>query len=902
MQIRKVKALRGPNTWANFAVLEAIVDLEELKDSPSDEIPGFNDRLMAWLPSMIEHQCSIGQRGGFFERLRRGTWQAHILEHVTLELQELAGTPVSYGRARETDEEGVYKVVVQYREEALGRACLETGRELCLAAVYDRPFDVPAAIERLRDLAHEICLGPSTGSIVNAAKARGIPHCRLNTGSLVQLGQGARQRRVLTAETDRTGAIALAIAQDKDLTRALLSAVGVCVPRGRPVTDADDAWAAAGEVGTPVVVKPRFGNHGRGVATGLTTREQVIAAFEHSARLGEGTVVETCAFGSDYRLLVVGERLVAAARREPAQVVGDGVSTIYQLIEEVNRDPRRSDNHATALSKIYIDEVALSVLAEQGCTPESVPPSGTVVLIRRNANLSTGGTATDVTDLVHPDVAARAVDAARVIGLDIAGVDIVTRDISRPLEEQGGAVIEVNAGPGLRMHLEPSCGTPRPVGEAIVDLLFPRGQNGRIPIVAVTGVNGKTTTTRLVAHILRAAGNRVGMTCTDGIYHDTRRIEAGDCSGPRSARSVLLNPMVDAAVLETARGGIVREGLGFDRCDVAIVTNIGEGDHLGIAGIETLEQLAHVKRTIVDVVLPEGTAVLKADDPLVAPMAPFCKGSVTFFARNGQHPVITEHRAGGGRAVFENDGAIVLAEGEKETVLVPLSRVPLSRRGSVGFQVENVLAATAAAWALGISEETVRSALASFVSDTRQVPGRFNVLEADGAMVILDYGHNASALEALIEALDAFEPERRSIVFTVAGDRRDQDVVRQGALLAGAFDRVHLYEGNCTRGRPDGEIIALLRQGMGTRGRVTEVTETRSELAAVGLALRQLEPGALLVIQPDEVDQIIAFVERFLAAGLLNRSEAAPELIGTQTLEEPFGTPGWPRGVVLLQD
>jgi cyanophycin synthetase len=865
MEFRKILALRGPNMWANFPVLEAWVDLGDLKDSPSTSIPGFNDRLMTWLPTMIEHQCSEGVRGGFFQRLREGTYPAHILEHVTLELQELLGMPVKYGRAREMKEDSsVYKVVVQYRDEDVGRACLFAARELVLAAIADRPYDVAAEVTRLRELAHQTQLGPSTAAIVAAAKTRGIPHRRLNSGSLIQLGTGCRQRRILTAETDRTGAIAESIAQDKDLTRSLLRTVGVPVPDGRPVEDAEDAWAAAQEIGGPVVVKPRFGNQGRGVATNLTTREQVVTAFANAREEGDEIVVERFAPGADYRVLVVNGKVVAASRREPAHVIGDGRRTIAQLVEEVNKDPRRADHHATALSKIVLEANALAVLCEQGYSPESIAPEGTRVLIRRNANLSTGGTAADVTDEVHPDVASRSVDAARVIGLDIAGVDIVALDISRPLEEQGGVVVEVNAGPGLRMHLEPSSGTPRPVGEAIVDMMFPAGENGRIPIAAVTGVNGKTTTTRLIAHILKGTGKTIGMTNSDGIYVDNRRIEVGDCSGPKSARAILLNPRVEMAVLEAARGGILREGLGFDRCDVAVVTNIGEGDHLGLSGIETLEKLALVKRTIVDVVLPTGAAVLKADDPWVAQMAPKCPGSVLFFSRDSEHEVIRSAREQGKRVVFSRDDHIILAEGDVETSLVPLAKVPLTFYGRVGFQVENVLAAVAAAWSLQVPLDLIRMGLASFSSSAQQTPGRFNVLESNGATVVIDYGHNPSAVSALVEALDMFPHTRRSIIFSAEGDRRNEDITRQTEILGESFDRVILYEYPDLRGRAEGEIMALLKQGLSGGSRIAETIEMANEPTAVELALRTLEPGDLLVVQPKEIDEIVAEVIRFL--------------------------------------
>jgi len=866
VEFRKVLALRGPNIWANSPVIEAWVDLGPLKDTASNSVPGFNDRLMAWLPSMIEHECSEGHRGGFFVRLREGTYPAHILEHVTLELQCLAGTPVGYGRARETSEEGVYKVVFKYREETLARACLETARRLILAALADEPFDTAAEVEKLRILKQDVCLGPSTSAIVEAAKARGIPTRRLNSESLVMLGQGARQRRIIATESDRTGAVAESIAQDKDLTRTLLSAVGVPVPEGWPVKDAEDAWSAACDLGLPVVVKPRSGNHGRGVATNLITREQVVAAYQLARAEEDEVIVERFAPGADHRLLVVGDRLVAASRREPAHVIGDGRSTIQQLIDIVNRDPRRGDGHASVLTKIQIDGVALGVLADQGLKSDSVPEAGRRVLIRRNANLSTGGTATDVTDLVHPDVAARVVDAAKVVGLDIAGIDVVAADISRPLEEQGGIIVEVNASPGLRMHLEPSSGTPRPVGEAIVDLMFPEGQNGRIPVVAVTGTNGKTTTTRLVAHILRKTTRNVGMTCTDGIYLDGRVLDSGDCSGPRSARSILLNPRVEAAVFETARGGILREGLGFDKCSVAVVTNLGEGDHLGLNDIQTLEKMALVKRTIVDVVLPEGSAVLNAADPLVAAMAAKCKGSVIYFARDGAHPIIEQHRAQGGRCVIVRNDAIVLAQGPNETSLVPLSRVPMTRGGRIGFQIDNALAAAAAAWSLGLPESAIRSGLETFSADSRQAPGRFNVLEASGATVIVDYGHNPSALEALVAALDQFPSTRRTAVFTAEGDRRDQDIIRQAEILAHAFDRVFLYEYKDLRGRQPGVIPALLRRGLEQGRRVTEITPVRND-EAIEVALRSLRPGDLVLIQADvlEIDETLAVVQRHLA-------------------------------------
>ncbi len=863
MNIRGVRALRGPNIWAHFTVLEVLVDLGEFKDRPSNTIAGFSERIKGLLPSMIEHRCGLGMRGGFFKRLDDGTYLGHVLEHVTLELQSLAGTDVGFGKARETEEAGVYKVVIEYEDERLARESLAVALDTVLAAVNDSPFEIGPHLERLKDISGEVSLGPSTRSIVNAARRHAIPVRRLNEGSLVQLGFGSRQRRIMAAETDRTGAIAESIAQDKELTKMMLRAAGVPVPYGAIVCNPDHAWDKAREIGFPVTVKPADGNQGRGVAVNLNTKEQVQCAFHAAERESSEVLVEENVQGKDYRLLVVGDRLIAAACRMPAHVIGDGTHTVADLIARENRDPRRGDHHALPLSKIPLDQVSLSTLRMQGFNPESIPAAGAVVLVRRNANLSTGGTAVDVTDQVHPDNARYAVCAAASIGLDIAGVDMVADDISRPLDAQGGKVIEVNAGPGLRMHIAPSEGKGRPVGEAIVDMLFPDGETGRIPVIAVTGVNGKTTTTRFINHIVKSSGLRTGMTCSDGIYINDRRIEPGDCSGPQSAKSVLLNPSVDAAVLETARGGIIREGLGFRSCEIAVVTNIEGGDHLDLHDINTVEKLAVVKRTVVESVASHGTAVLNAQDPLVTDMAGHCPGAVCYFSSGDANAVIRAHGAAGGRSLYVRDRMILLAEGEAESPFMPLAAIPFTHGGRVRFQVENALAGIGAAWALGLPLEALRAAAENFIADVATVPGRFNVLRMNGSTVIVDYGHNPSSLEAIIEALSHYGHDHRMAMYSTAGDRRDCDIILQGKLLGEAFDSVILYEDHYTRGREKGEIIGLFRQGLEGTARAREVHEIYGSLNAIDHAMSNLGSGSLLLIQADEVDETVAYMRKY---------------------------------------
>ena len=715
MKFLKIMPLHGPNIWTYRPVLEAWVDIGVLEESPSNTIPGFIDRLTSWLPSLEEHRCGVGERGGFLLRLREGTWPGHILEHVTIELQNLAGMQTGFGKARETSTRGVYKVVVRSRHATVSKACLEAARDLVMAAIEDRPFDVAATVAGLREIADSYCLGPSTGCIVNAATERKIPSIRLNEGNLVQLGYGARQHRIWTAETDQTCAIAESIASDKNLTKTLLQACGVPVPEGRIVTSAEDAWNAAEEIGVPVVVKPTDANHGRGVSTELMTRKEIEAAYAVALNEGSDVIVERFVRGNEHRMLVVAGKLVAAARGEAAVVVGNGRSTVKELIDnQLNTDPRRGTTEDHPLNLVFQDgETAVRLeLERQGYTPESIPSEGKEVLIQRNGNI-----AFDVTDLVHPEVAATVSLAARIVGLDIAGVDLVAVDISRPLAEQKGAIVEVNAGPGLLMHLKPASGEPRPIGSAIVNSLFAADDNGRIPIVGITGTHGKTTVAWMIARLLHLAGKYVGLTCSDGLYLDQRQVEKGDRATWSSAHKVLLNRSVDAAVLVNSAASILSEGLAYDRCLVGVVTDIVGTEGLDKFYIHDTDQVYNVMRTQVDIVLPDGVAVLNAQDPLVLKMAELCDGSVILFARDPEIAPITEHRKQGGRVVFVRYGRLVLATGRDEVTLVEVASIPLLNAAAPAYQIDNVLAAVGAAWALGLSHDLIRTGIETFKAD-----------------------------------------------------------------------------------------------------------------------------------------------------------------------------------------
>ncbi len=855
MKLSRIRALRGPNLWTHHTAIEVVVTCSP-ENSSIDDVVGFETRLRSRFPAISRFRA-VGQKNIIP--------LAEVLGLAALDLQAQAGCPVTFMRCTATFETGVYQVVVEYSQEVVGRLALDLAQQLCMAALNESPFDYQQALTQLRELDEDVRLGPSTGAIVDAAVARGIPYRRLTEGSMVAFGWGSKQRRIQAAETDTTGAIAEAIAQDKQLTKKLLAAAGVPVPRGREVDSAEDAWAAAQEIGLPVVVKPMDGNQGKGVTVNISTRDQLFAAYEAATEFRSHILVEKFLPGHDFRLLVVGDKLVAAAQREAPQVVGDGRHTIQELVDRVNRDPKRGTGHATSLTKIRFDAIALACLEDQGLAADSVPTLGQRVALRRNANLSTGGSATDVTDDVHSEVAARAITAAKMVGLDICGVDVVAESIHHPMEKTGGGIVEVNAAPGLRMHISPSFGKGRAVGEAIVKFMFGSSGNGRIPLVAVTGTNGKTTTVRLISHLLAQSGLCVGMTNTDGVYISGQRIDTGDCSGPKSARNVLQHPDVDAAVLETARGGMLREGLAFDRCDVAVVTNIGTGDHLGLNYITTVEDLAVLKRVIVKNIAKNGIAVLNAADPAVVAMAKHCPGSVIFFAMSRHHPVLEAHLGQGQRAVYVESGCVV-AEHGTQIHKIALSDIPVTRDGCIGFQVENVMASVAAVWGLRVNWGVIEAGLSNFQNDSDNAAGRFNMFTYRGATIIADYGHNPDAMSALVQAVNNMPAKRRSVVISGAGDRRDEDIRQQTLILGKAFDEVVLYQDQCQRGRADGEVIALLREGLKGATRTETISEITGEFLAIDTAMDKLQAGDLCLILVDQVEEALAHIRSKVSA------------------------------------
>lgn len=861
LEIREKTIYRGPNVWARMPVIHYVLDIGELEDRPSNKIPGFYEDLIELIPSLYNHGCSIGKPGGFLRRLREGTWMGHVLEHVALEIQNLAGAEVARGKTRSTGERGIYNVTFQYDQEDVGLAAGELALRLLNTLIYqtDPAFNFVSELERVIKIAERLAYGPSTGAIVQEANRRGIPVIRLDPRrSLVQLGHGMYQRRIWATVTSETPNIAVDVAGNKELTNRLLHEVGIPVPRAQVVTSPSEVTRAARRIGYPVVLKPGDGNHGRGVFINLKDDAEVFEFFPLALRESRsGTViVESFITGKDYRILVVDNEIVAVAERVPAHVVGDGVHTIRELIETTNQDPRRGVGHEKILTRITIDDQTMDVLERAGMTLEDIPAQGAFVQLKLTGNMSTGGTSIDRTDDIHPDNVEIARQAAMVVGLDIAGIDFIAEDISQSVRQTGGAICEVNAGPGFRMHTHPTEGHPRHVGRAVVDMLFPRGRPTRVPIVAVTGTNGKTTTSRMIAHIMKTSGRRVGMTTTDGIYIDGTPIMTGDMSGPTSARMVLKNPTIDYAVLETARGGILRSGLGYDRCNIAVVTNVSS-DHLGLKGVDTLGELARVKAVVPASVLRDGASVLNADNEWTVEMTRVARGEIIFFSMNEDNPVIREHLRERGRAVLLREtrqgDMITIIEHRRETSLLLASQIPATFQGRARVNIANAMAAASAALADDVSLDYIRQALRTFTSSFYQTPGRFNLLDLRGKRVVVDYCHNLAGLEAMADFVKRMEAESTVAVISVPGDRSDGDMTAFGQLSGKTFDRIVIREDDNTRGRKSGEISSILKASAIDAGLAEErVSVVLDELEAVQAAVNMADKSDLVVLMVDK--------------------------------------------------
>ena len=865
MKIDKIQALRGPNIWSvqRKKLIQMRLDLEEMEQFPTNKIEGFRERIEAMFPTMIEHRCSEGTRGGFFSRIERGTWMGHVIEHIALEIQTLAGMETGFGRTRETKTPGIYNVVFSYTEENVGLFAAESSVAIAEALIAGTDYDVEGDIQKMREIRERVRLGPSTGSIVEEAVARDIPWIRLGTNSLVQLGYGVNQMRFQATITCKTSSIAVDIACNKEETKRMLDLASIPVASGGICVDEEDLENTIKKIGYPIVIKPLDGNHGKGASINVVTWEDAVSGLAYAQKYSRRVIVEKFITGFDFRVLIIDNKLVAAAKREPAHVKGDGKQNIQQLIDETNLDPKRGYGHENVLTQIDVDRDTTDLLEKLGYTLETVPRKDEVVYLKSTANLSTGGTSVDVTDMMHPENIFLCERISRVIGLDICGVDIMAENLTQPLKENGGCILEVNAAPGFRMHLAPSEGLPRNVAAPVIDMLYPPGKPSRIPIIAVTGTNGKTTTTRLLAHIIKNNGYKVGFTTSDGIYIQNHMMEKGDTTGPISAEYILKDPTVEFAVLETARGGILRSGLGFSRCDIGIITNIQE-DHLGLSDIHNLDDLAKVKATVVRSVKKDGWAILNAEDSQCLKIANELSCNIAYFSMDENNPNAQKFaKEGKIVAVYEN-GFITIKKGEWKIRIERATHVPLTMGGKAKFMIANVLAATLAAYLQGFKTEDISLSLQTFIPSAAQTPGRMNIFDFKKFKVLIDFAHNPAGYRGVEEYLSSVEATKKIGIIAGVGDRRDEDIKECAIIAARMFDHIIIRQEKYLRGRTDEEIISLIMEGINEVNRDVTYEIIPKETEAIKHAINSAQDGTFITALSDVVTNAIDIVQEYL--------------------------------------
>ncbi|RZM28013.1 MAG: cyanophycin synthetase [Pedobacter sp.] len=865
MKILGIQVLRGPNIWSinRKKLIQMRLDLEELEQSPTNLIEGFRERIEKLIPTLQSHRCSKGAPGGFLERIDEGTWMGHVIEHIALEIQTLAGMDTGFGRTRQTKTDGIYNVVFSYIEEKAGVYAAEASVKIAEALINNVEYDLETDIQRMRELRELERLGPSTGSIVDEAISRDIPWIRLNKSSLVQLGYGKNQVRFRATMTEKTNSIAVDIACNKDETKRLLQDSAIPVAKGVTISDIEDLADAIKKVGYPLVFKPLDGNHGKGASINVKTDEAAKEAFEYAKNYSRKIIIEKFITGYDFRVLVIDHKMVAAALRVPAHVTSNGQLTVQQLIDLENEDPRRGYGHENVLTEIIVDRDTLDLLEKKNYTLDTIAPKGEIVYLKSTANLSTGGTSIDVTDLVHPQNVFISERISRIIGLDICGIDIMAENLTQPLPENGGVILEVNAAPGFRMHLAPSEGLPRNVAAPVIDMLYPPGKSARIPIIAVTGTNGKTTTTRLIAHIVKSNGTRVGYTTSDGIYVQNTMLMKGDTTGPVSTEFILRDPTVEFAVLETARGGILRAGLGFNKCDIGVVTNIQE-DHLGISDIHTLEDLARVKSVVIGAVKRTGWGVLNADNKYCLKIANEADCNIAYFSMDEDNPVIKEHSKKGGISAVYETGYITIKKGDWKIRVEKVTHIPLTFGGSVDFMIQNVLAATLATFLCGYKIEDIRMSLETFIPSAAQTPGRMNTFKFKEFKILVDFAHNPDGFNGIKSYLKSIEATEHLGVISGTGDRREEDIIETARISAQMFDRIIICQEKYLRGRTQQELIELLLKGIEEVKPGMEVIINNNGDDCLRYIISTAKPGSYITILSDTIDNAIGKVSEYL--------------------------------------